>query len=47
MLKVNQIKLLSGYIKMLHQEKKIVIFGTGENGIKLSEKEPGQSGERS
>lgn len=37
MLKVSQIKFLSGYIKMLPLEKKIIIFGAGENGIKLSE----------
>ncbi len=37
MLKVNQTRFLKGYMKMLPSQYKIVIYGAGENGVKLSE----------
>lgn len=37
MLKVSQTGFLSEYLKIFSKEKKIIIFGAGENGLKLSE----------
>lgn len=37
MLRISQTRFLKGYMKMLPSQYKIVIYGAGENGVKLSE----------
>ncbi|MFR1832781.1 MAG: class I SAM-dependent methyltransferase [Lachnospiraceae bacterium] len=37
MLRISQTRFLKGYMKMLPLQYKIVIYGAGENGVKLSE----------